>query len=150
MKRGRRVVELLGGESGAAIIEFALVTPLLLLLVFGIIESGRAIYTVNALASAVRDGARYGATCDLGAYGQTPVMSTACRTGIESIVVGAFQPLGKPLTTPFPPECCEVDIVVGSHGIRVEVSYDYDPITPISSWDLFITRSAVFRYERAP
>jgi Flp pilus assembly protein TadG len=51
----------LGGNAGNAVIEFALVFPLLLLVVFGISEFGRALRTVQALNSAAREGARLAA-----------------------------------------------------------------------------------------
>lgn len=46
-------------ESGTAAIEMALLLPLLVLLLFGVTEFGRAVYQYNALAKAVRDSARY-------------------------------------------------------------------------------------------
>lgn len=46
-------------DSGAAAVEFALVVPLLLLLVFGIVEFGRAYNAQVTLQHAVREGARY-------------------------------------------------------------------------------------------
>lgn len=46
------------GERGAAAVEFALVVPLLLLLVVGIAEFGRAYNISTTLASAARTGAR--------------------------------------------------------------------------------------------
>jgi Flp pilus assembly pilin Flp len=46
-------------ESGAAIIEFAILLPLLLLIVAGIVEFGRVIWYYDALAKATRDGARF-------------------------------------------------------------------------------------------
>lgn len=46
-------------QRGVAIVEFALVLPLLLLLTFITTEFGRALYQYNTLAKAVRDGARY-------------------------------------------------------------------------------------------
>lgn len=48
-------------ESGNALIEFAFVLPMLLLVVFGITEFGRALMTVNVLAAAAREGARVAA-----------------------------------------------------------------------------------------
>ncbi len=45
-------------ESGAALIEFALVLPILVLLVFGCFEIGRALLVRQALDGAVRAGAR--------------------------------------------------------------------------------------------
>jgi Flp pilus assembly protein TadG len=49
----RRVV-----ERGQALTEFALILPVLLLLLFGLLDFGRAIYAYNALANAAREGGR--------------------------------------------------------------------------------------------
>ncbi len=45
---------------GQAVAEFALVLPFLVLLFFGLIDVGRAIYVGNAAAQAAREGARWG------------------------------------------------------------------------------------------
>lgn len=45
-------------KRGQALVEFALVFPLLLLMVFGIIDAGRLIYTYNTVANSARNGAR--------------------------------------------------------------------------------------------
>jgi Flp pilus assembly protein TadG len=45
-------------RRGQALVEFALVLPLLLLLVFGIIDAGRLIYTYNTVANSARNAAR--------------------------------------------------------------------------------------------
>jgi hypothetical protein len=46
-------------QNGVAIVEFALVLPLLLILTFVTTELGRALYQYNTLAKSVRDAARY-------------------------------------------------------------------------------------------
>jgi Flp pilus assembly protein TadG len=46
------------GNRGQSVIEFAIVLPLLLLIVFGITEFSRAWMTVNILTQAAREGAR--------------------------------------------------------------------------------------------
>jgi Flp pilus assembly protein TadG len=48
-------------EDGQSIIEFALVLPILLMVLFGITEFGRAIMVTNVLNTASREGARLGA-----------------------------------------------------------------------------------------
>ncbi len=47
-------------ERGAAAVEFALVLPLLVLLVFGIVQFGIAYNRVQGLQAAAREGARRG------------------------------------------------------------------------------------------
>jgi Flp pilus assembly protein TadG len=47
-------------EHGNAALEFAIVLPILLLLVFGIIDFGHAWYMDHLLSNASREGARYG------------------------------------------------------------------------------------------
>ena len=49
-----------GGRSGQAVVEFALVLPVFVLLVFGAIEFGRAYYDLHLLTNAAREGARRG------------------------------------------------------------------------------------------
>lgn len=46
-------------SRGQALAEFALVIPVFLLLLYGIIEFGRYVYTVQILNNAAREGARY-------------------------------------------------------------------------------------------
>ena len=45
---------------GQALVEFALVLPVFLLIVFGIIDVGRYVYVNNAFNQAAREAARYG------------------------------------------------------------------------------------------
>src|SRR5215510_3879701 len=47
-------------RRGAIIVEFALVVPFISLIVFGVIDFSRAYTQLNALDSALREGARYG------------------------------------------------------------------------------------------
>jgi hypothetical protein len=46
-------------QRGTAIVEFALVLPVLLVLTFTVTELGRAFYQYNVLAKSVREAARY-------------------------------------------------------------------------------------------
>ncbi len=47
-------------DHGQAIVETALVLPILVLLLIGIFDLGRAVWLSNTLATAVREGSRYG------------------------------------------------------------------------------------------
>lgn len=48
-----------GREAGQAIVEFALILPVFLLLVLGFIDSARAVFQYITLADAAREGTRY-------------------------------------------------------------------------------------------
>jgi Flp pilus assembly protein TadG len=63
-------------ERGQSLVEFALVLPTLLLIVFGILEAGRAFYAYTAVANAVREGARYAVT------------NATNTTAIKNVVIG--------------------------------------------------------------
>lgn len=54
-----RLRAFLGNASGQSLVEFALVLPVLLLIVLGIIEVSRAVWQTNTLAYAAREGTRY-------------------------------------------------------------------------------------------
>ena len=48
------------GESGTALIEFAIVLPLLIIILFGTIEFGLLMFNKQVITNASREGARYG------------------------------------------------------------------------------------------
>src|SRR3954468_15576853 len=58
LRAARRI---LGRRRGAVIVEFALVVPLLFVIVFGIIDFARAYAQLNNINSSLREGARFGA-----------------------------------------------------------------------------------------
>lgn len=47
------------GERGASLVEMALVLPLLLLVLFGVVEFGRFLSTQHGVSTAAREAARY-------------------------------------------------------------------------------------------
>ena len=51
-----------GADGGAAAVEFALILPMLILMVIGIYEMGKIVYTRSALESAARAGTQSGFT----------------------------------------------------------------------------------------
>ena len=58
MKKKTKHWRLLNGQG---MVEFALIIPILLLLIFGVIEAGRALFTYVVVVSTSREAARYGA-----------------------------------------------------------------------------------------
>lgn len=63
-------------ESGASAVEFALVLPILMLLLFGIIQYGLHFFAKQSAVSAVREAARRTAVGDLVACGSNPTSTT--------------------------------------------------------------------------
>ena len=57
---------ILKDKNGAAAVEFALILPLLILVVFGIIEFGLLLYNQQVITNASREGARAGIVVGLG------------------------------------------------------------------------------------
>lgn len=53
------------GASGQTLVEFALVIPLFVFLVLGVVDFGRAVYAYNTIANAARVGARVAAVNQL-------------------------------------------------------------------------------------
>lgn len=72
MTRGRRV----GGEDGAVIVEFALMAPLLVLLVLGIVEYGSVLRNETTVTGAVRNAARVGAQYKDDAFGDQGALTS--------------------------------------------------------------------------
>jgi len=61
----RRNLRRARGERGASAVEFALVMPLLLMLLFGTISTGLVFSDHLSATNAAREGARYGAAADV-------------------------------------------------------------------------------------
>jgi Flp pilus assembly protein TadG len=79
-----------GDQRGAALIEFAILTPLLVLLVFGIIEFGWLFGQFNDIRHASREGARFAA---VNGGSETEIAQRVCQAvegfdaGITSLTV---------------------------------------------------------------
>jgi hypothetical protein len=61
------------GEAGVALAEFALIAPLLFMLLLGMVTAGLAYNKKLAITNGAREGSRYGATL--------PVTSSTCTSG---------------------------------------------------------------------
>ena len=91
------------GFKGSAVIEFALLAPILITIVAGIADFGLLAARTAALAGATRVGAEYArnsSTC------QADIGGTSCIAGIKSVIQSAISS-GPALTFPstFSPSC---------------------------------------------
>lgn len=75
-------------RKGSAAVEMALVTPLLLIIMFGSVEVGNYFYNEHLLTKAVRDGARYAARQNFSFY-------SACTGAPTGTVVAETRNLVK-------------------------------------------------------
>ena len=78
-------------QRSQALIEFALVSPVLLLLLFGIVDIGRAVFYYDTVNHAAREGAR----AVVRASGQLP-------TNADVLATVTTQLIGAPVTAPCP------------------------------------------------
>lgn len=72
----RVLLSLLRDRSGAAAAEMALVTPLLMILLFGAFEAGNYFWKEHIVVKAVRDGARFAGRQSFSKYSCSTVDST--------------------------------------------------------------------------
>ena len=71
-------------ERGSTAIEFALILPILLTMLFGIIDFGRLLYTQEVLNNAVREGARVGIKMKT-----VPVSDPEIETQVSTVIDGS-------------------------------------------------------------
>lgn len=113
-------------ERGTSVAEFAMVALIFFILIFGIIEFGRLLYTHNALADATRRGARYAVL--------HPGITDEHKTAVKNEVVygpkATFDDDGNPTSAP---------LISGLTTSMVDVTFegedlDGDPTTAPSSF----------------
>src|SRR5918993_539051 len=153
MKIRRRIRGLRGirSERGAALVEFALVVPLLMMMMCATIDFGLAVYTLNNLTAAVREGGRYGATIDQPTWNANggAAAQTAVRTRVYNYIAG----MDNGLTAAQKQALITVS-KDASHIITVQITgYPYKPVTPLSTLlglqTIYLNRTAIFRWEFA-
>ncbi len=118
------------GQRGVSAVEFALILPLLVILLFGIVEFSLILYNKQVITNASREGARFGIV-----YSSIRPTQAQIRTVVNNYCNGkliSFKPsavsvdftcrpdLGDPATCAPPP--CGAD----RNPIVVSVTYRYD------------------------
>lgn len=129
-------------ERGTAMVEMAIVLPIIILFFLGMIDFGRAIFLYNNLTNAAREGARFGASQVQYAPAAPPAgpIQDTTRARIRDFS-GQAVPAGATITATPTTSAITVSIT----------NYPFSPITPlpmVSTLQLNVT--AVFRYEGAP
>lgn len=113
-------------QAGVAIVEFALVLPLLLVLTFVVTEYSRAMYQYNTLTKSVRDAARY-----LSTYNPGSQVTQARNLVIYGNPAGTGTPLALGLTSTNVPnptwQLAGASPVINTVTVRVS-NYTFTPI----------------------
>ena len=145
----RRIDTTLGDECGAAIVEFAIIFPVLIVLLFGMIDFGRAFFIRNNLVAAVREGARVGSVqllppCVVANQARMVNRTKEYITGIGGDSAGSAVRVEIPVG----------NCTTGVTDVRVRVeNYQFTPITPVFRLISFnanllrINVSATYRWE---
>ena len=99
-------------ERGQELVEYALILPIMMLILMSILDLGRAVYYYSAINNSAREGARYG------------VINPDDPAGIEAVVRNKAVVLNP----------ANLTVVISSPDedtVRVTLTYQFTPITPI-------------------
>jgi Flp pilus assembly protein TadG len=162
MRRSRRRTR---SEAGASAVEFALVVPLLVMLLLGVTTTGLGINHALGTTDAVREGARFGATTltspvptgytswSDAVQAKTVALSAGSLTNVNQVCVKLQKGTATVLqqsTCSFagsepanPTSITSTDCVVKVWA-RIPVTVNIG----VTSWDIYVVRSSVSRYER--
>ena len=124
-------------ERGQSLTEFALIAPMFLVLVFGIIDFGMGLNGWITITNAAREGARLGAVyAEAGTTGtsSSPVSCSTISESDNSTIAGRSCHTADSL--PRANVTVGVDGALGSTGesVKVKMTYDYQFVTPLGSF----------------
>jgi Flp pilus assembly protein TadG len=128
-------------------VEFALISPLLFLILLGVVDFGRAFYYWTTVANAAREGARYGTTHpNQITSSQKPAPNnllyhvqqeagTAVQLDPSLVSVVYVDTTGSPTCDAVNPPAggCTAPAPTNPSYIKVVVSYDFTAFTPLIS-----------------
>jgi TadE-like protein len=159
--RAGRALRIGTNDSGAELLEFALVFPILLSLLVGIVWIGRAYNIYSTITRAAREGARYAVLPSSVAAGNAPAdaLSNSCATqtstytnyvlpalaadSLDAKSVRGYCQKTDWLGTTYPKQCG----VIVSFSYRVQLSI---PFTTLNATTIDIPARAQMRLENQP
>lgn len=110
-------------EAGQSLVEFTMILPIFLVLMFGLVDFGRAFYTWLLVTNAAREGARVAAV-------------QADASSINARIYNSF-------CSTYPSDCSldpakldiDTDNVQGVRGsaVTIELAYDFEFVTPLGA-----------------
>ena len=110
---------------GQSLVEFALILPIFLLIIFGIIDLGRGVFAYNAIQNAAREGVRVAIVDQNEDVIADEVQDHAVGLGLDDsdVSLSFLQP--DTMTTP-----CNTPIAI-SCEVEILVDYKFTPATPV-------------------
>ena len=125
--------KLIKQQQGQSLVEFALLLPMLVVILFGTVEFGRLWMTMNVLTGAAREGARVAAV--------TAPNTAQVQTAVNNVLSGASI-TGATITVVGPNAANNVTVTV-----RINYNVLTGTIVPGISRTLQLTRTASMRWE---
>ncbi len=116
----KKMIKKLRCQKGVAAIEFAIVLPLLMIILFGIIEFGLLLYDKQVITNASREGARIGIS-------DVVVSDAEIEAVVDNYVANNLITFGTPTppVTTIDPPGNRTGMVFGE-DVTVTVTYNYD------------------------
>ena len=120
-------------DRGAAAVEFALIVPVLILLIFGSIEFGLYVQALTMTENAAREGVRLGSL-----VGSTGITATQVQTQVKAAALNAMGSVGitnqDAQVTCTKPDGSSCDTTIGAAGsagstIKVTVTATFTGVT---------------------
>lgn len=111
-----------GDQRGQSLVEFALLVPVFLLLLFAIVDFGMGFHAWITVTNSAREGARLGAVGADAATIEQRVRDTADSLDQTKLTVAVTNAQGAP-----------------GESVIVDVEYQYDLITPLAGLFQFIS-----------
>ena len=147
-------------DDAQSLVEFALVVPMLLILVFGVIDFGLGLRAYISVASATREGARYASvgnppgTFASGGSGQcngttfTTAVGKVCGTINGLSLVNVQNVKVETCDTASPPVCVTATTanLFPGKSVRVTADYRYHYITPVKALINVLSAGALTDY----
>jgi Flp pilus assembly protein TadG len=115
------------GEKGQALVEFTLLVPIFLILIFAIVDFGMGFYSWMSVTNGAREGARLGAVLAPQEEIEARVYETVDLADEDTkMTVTVTNAQGAP-----------------GESVVVQVDYDYDLVTPLAGLIDFLSGNAL-------
>lgn len=125
-------------DAGAAVVEFAIVVPLLLLILFGLIDFGRLFFVQLSAKNAVREVARQLAV-------NNGPAAAAAQTAFNNSIISFSNLSSAPITWTISPTSCGDPS--DPDAVSVSVSVPFKPVIPLALTGMDVPASTTMRCE---